>query len=48
MTKTGSQHPRVGPNLACGISEKVGKRAIKDWMKRKHQEPREFITGQKH
>jgi hypothetical protein len=47
LTKTGSEHPFVGPNLAYGISEKVTKRTIRDGMNRKHQEPQEFIRGQK-
>jgi hypothetical protein len=33
-----SQHPFTGPELACRISERAAKWAIRDWMNRKHPE----------
>jgi hypothetical protein len=45
LARTGSEHPLIGPEPACGISIGVAKKAVRDWMSRKHQEYRESLTG---
>jgi hypothetical protein len=37
LARTGSEHPFTGPEPACGISFGVAKRAVKNWMNKKHQ-----------
>jgi hypothetical protein len=31
LSKTGSEHPFIGPEPACGISVGVAKKAVRDW-----------------
>jgi hypothetical protein len=45
LARAGSDHPLIGPELAGGISIGVAKRAIRDWMSRKHQKYWESLTG---
>jgi hypothetical protein len=45
LAKAGSDHPLIGPEPACGISIGVAKKAVRDWMSRKHQEYWESLTG---
>jgi hypothetical protein len=35
--KRGSEHPFIGPKLACGISVGVAKKAVRDWTDRNHK-----------
>jgi hypothetical protein len=44
LARTGSEHPFTGPEAACGVSTGVAKRAVKDWMKKKHIKQWESIT----
>jgi hypothetical protein len=37
LAKTGSEHPFVGPEQACGISVGVDKKAVRDWTNRNQQ-----------
>jgi hypothetical protein len=48
LAKRGSLHPFIGPEPVCGISERVAKRAIRDWVCREHQKYWESTSGQKH
>jgi hypothetical protein len=45
LGRAGSDHPLIGPEPACGIAIGVAKKAVRDWMSRKHQEYWEFLTG---
>jgi hypothetical protein len=45
LAKAESDHPFIGPEPACGISIGVSKKAVRDWMSRKHQEYLESLTG---
>jgi hypothetical protein len=45
LARAGSDHPLIGPEPACGISIGVAKKAVRDWMSRKHQEYWESLTG---
>jgi hypothetical protein len=45
LAKTGSEYPFTGPELACGISMGVAKKAITDWMTMNHKKYRESLTG---
>jgi hypothetical protein len=45
LARTGSEHPFTGPEPACGISFGVAKRAVKDWMNKKHTKYWESIMG---
>jgi hypothetical protein len=45
--KTGSDHPFIGPEPACGISIGVAKKAVRDWTNRNHTELWESTTGLK-
>jgi hypothetical protein len=47
LAKTGSVHPFTGPEPACGLSFKVAKRVVKDWMNKKHIKQWESIKGLK-
>jgi hypothetical protein len=38
LARRGSLHPFIGPEPACGISERVSRRATRDWMCREHQQ----------
>jgi hypothetical protein len=37
LAETGSEHPLIGPEPACGISVGVAKKAVWDWTKRNHK-----------
>jgi hypothetical protein len=45
LAREGSDHLLTGPEPACGILIGVAKKAVRDWMSRKHQEYRESLTG---
>jgi hypothetical protein len=45
LARIGAEHLFTGPEPACGISFRVAKRAVKDWMNRKHIIQWESITG---
>jgi hypothetical protein len=45
LAKTGSEQPLTGPELACGISIGVVKKAVRDWTNRNHKEYWESVTG---
>jgi ribonuclease HI len=38
LAKTGSEHPFIGPEPACGISVGIAKKAVRDWTDRNHKE----------
>jgi hypothetical protein len=48
LAKRGSLHPFIGPEPACGISERVAKWAIRDWVCREHQKYWQSTPGQRH
>jgi hypothetical protein len=48
LAKRGSLHPLIGPEPACGISERVAKRAIRDWVCREHQKYWQSTPEQTH
>jgi hypothetical protein len=48
LTRTGSEHPFIGPKPACGISIGVAKKAVRDWTNRSHKNHWEAITGLRH
>jgi ribonuclease HI len=37
LARTGSEHPFIGPEQACGISVGVAKKAVRDWTNRTHK-----------
>jgi ribonuclease HI len=37
LARTGSEHPFVGPEPACGISTGVANKAVRDWTKINHK-----------
>jgi hypothetical protein len=43
--KTGSEHPFIEPEPACGISVGVAKKAVRDWTNKKHKEYWESTIG---
>jgi hypothetical protein len=45
LAKTGSEHPFIGPEQACGITVGVAKKVVKDWTNRNHKEYWESTTG---
>jgi hypothetical protein len=45
LARTGSYHPLIGNEPACGIAIGVAKKVVRDWMSRKHQEYWESLTG---
>jgi hypothetical protein len=47
LTRTESEHPFTGPEVACGISIGVAKRAVRDWTNRNHKKQWETTTGTK-
>jgi hypothetical protein len=47
LARTGSELPFTEPEPACGISFGVAKRAVKDWMNKKHIKQWESLTGLK-
>jgi hypothetical protein len=44
---TGSEHPFIGLEPACGISIRVAKRATRNWTNRNHTKQCESTTGLK-
>jgi ribonuclease HI len=47
LARQGSSHPPIGPEPALGISAKVARQMITDWMTRKHEEHWQSIHGQR-
>jgi hypothetical protein len=47
LARTGSEHPFIGPEPACGISIGVAKRVVRYWAKRNHKKHWESTTGLK-
>jgi hypothetical protein len=47
LAKLGRECPLIGPEPACGISERVVKKAGRDWTNKDHKKYWEFITGLK-
>jgi hypothetical protein len=45
LAKTGSEHPFIGLERACGISVGVAKKAFRDWTNRNHTEYCDSVTG---
>jgi hypothetical protein len=45
LARTGSEHPSIGPEPACGISVGVAKKAVRDWTNRNHKKYWESIIG---
>jgi ribonuclease HI len=37
LAKTGSEHPFIGPETACGISIGVAKKAVRNWINRNYK-----------
>jgi hypothetical protein len=37
LARTGSEHPFLGPEPACGISIGVAKKVVRDWTDRNHE-----------
>jgi hypothetical protein len=48
LAKRGSLHPFIGPEPACGVSDKVAGLVIQDWTCREHQEYWQSLPGQRH
>jgi hypothetical protein len=38
LTRQGSSHPLIGPELALGISAKVAREVMSNWTNRKQEE----------
>jgi hypothetical protein len=47
LARTGSEHPFIGPEPACGISIGVAKKTVRDWTDRNHKKYWESTTGLK-
>jgi hypothetical protein len=47
LARTGSKHPFIGPDPACGISDEDAKKTVRDWTKRNHEKQWESVTGLK-
>jgi hypothetical protein len=45
LAGTGSEHPFIKPEPACGISVGVAKKAVRDWTRINHKKLWESITG---
>jgi hypothetical protein len=45
LARTGSEHPFIGPEPACGISIGVAKKVVGDWMNRYHKKHWESVTA---
>jgi hypothetical protein len=45
LARTRSEHPSIGPELACGIFMGVAKKAVRDWMTMNHKRYWESLTG---
>jgi ribonuclease HI len=44
LARTGSEHPFIGPEPACGISVGVAKKTVRNWTKRSHKKHWESVT----
>jgi hypothetical protein len=47
LARTGSEHPFIGPEPACGISTRVAKKSVRDWTDRNNKKYWESTTGLK-
>jgi hypothetical protein len=47
LARQGSSHPLIGPEPTVGISAKVARGVIRDWMSRKHEGHWQSIRGQR-
>jgi hypothetical protein len=47
LARTGSEHPFTGPEPACSISIGAAKKAVSNWLNRKHIKQWESIIGLK-
>jgi hypothetical protein len=47
MARTGSEHPFIGPEPACGFSVGVAKKMVRDWTNRNHKKHWKSVTGLK-
>jgi hypothetical protein len=47
LARTGSEHPFIGPEPACGIPIRVAKKAVRDWTNRNHTKQSESKIGLK-
>jgi hypothetical protein len=47
LTRTGSEHPFIGPEPVCGISVRVAKKAVRDWTDRNYKKYWGSTTGLK-
>jgi hypothetical protein len=47
LARTGSEHPFTGPEPACIISIGAAKKAVSNWLNRKHTKQWESIIGLK-
>jgi hypothetical protein len=45
LARTGSEHPFIGCEPACGISVGVAKKVVRDWTNRNHKKYWESVTG---
>jgi hypothetical protein len=45
LARTGSEHPFIGPQSACGILVGVAKKVGRDWSNRNHKEYWDSVTG---
>jgi ribonuclease HI len=45
LAKTGSEHPFIGPEPACGMSVGVAKKAVRDWTNRNQKKDWQSVTG---
>jgi hypothetical protein len=45
LPRTGSEHPFTGPEPACSISIGAARKAVSNWLNRKHTKQWEFIIG---
>jgi ribonuclease HI len=43
LARTGSEHPFMGPEPACSISIGAAKKAVSNWLNRKHTKQWESI-----
>jgi hypothetical protein len=48
LARRGLLHPFIGPKPDCGISERVTRWVIGDWMCREQQGYWQFVPGQRH
>jgi hypothetical protein len=45
LARTGSEHPFTGPEPACSISNGAARKAVSNWLNRKHIKQWESIIG---